>query len=463
MIMSQGGVSKTDISRTAAERAVGALEGDDQVGVLAFNGTTEWIVPLQTVSAIGDLHGALAQLQPAGETRISPAMEAAADGLRGSDRELRHIILFSDGFTPELVDDSFFGGQRPPGTDESDLVAQAAALKEEGITVSVVATGEGAAPHLEELAIAGGGRFYPGRDLAEIPEIFVEEARIASRSFINEGAFPPRVTSTAAPVRGLTEAPPVAGYLATTPKETADVLLQVGEFADPLLSSWRVGLGKVTAWTSDSGGKWAADWAAWSGWADFWSATVRDTFALEGASGHELRANVAGDSVVMELVSDAPWPAGTKPIAHVSTPGGETVEVELTRTSDTEFAGSLAGDELGSYSIGVTAAAEDPATPAGRVASAVVSRSYSAEYRPPATAAPDLAALAARTGGRGEITATQVLDPEGLRAGSSTWHPRRLLLLIALLLWPISIALRRLQFGAAVEELRLRRRRLRPA
>jgi hypothetical protein len=264
-------------------------------------------------------------------------------------------------------------------------------------------------------------------------------------------------------VRGLTEAPPVAGYLATTPKETADVLMQVGEFADPLMSSWRVGLGKVTAWTSDSGSKWSADWAAWSGWADFWSATVRDTFALEGASGHELRANVVGDSVVMELVSEAPWPAGTKPIAHVAAPDGQTIEVELTRTSDTEFTGSLPGDTLGSYSIGVTAATADPTAPAGRVASAVVSRSYSAEYRPPPADPPDLAALSARTGGRGEITAAQVLDPEGLPSGSSTWHPRRLLLLIAAVLWPISIALRRVQFRAALEELRLRRRRLRPA
>jgi Mg-chelatase subunit ChlD/uncharacterized membrane protein len=462
-VMAEGGVSKTDISRTAAERAVGALAGDDQVGVLAFNGTTEWIVPLQTVAEIGDLHAALAQLRPSGETRISPAIEAAAAGLRDTDRELRHIILFSDGFTPELVDDSFFGGQRPPGMDDTDLVAQAAALKEEGITVSVVATGEGAAPHLEELAIAGGGRFYPGRDLAEIPEIFVEEARIASRSFINEGSFPPLVTSTAAPVRGLSEAPPVAGYLATTPKETSDVLLQVGEFADPLLASWRVGLGKVTAWTSDGGAKWAAGWAAWSGWADFWSATVRDTFALEGASGHELRSSVAGEMVTMELVSDTAWPAGTRPIAHVSTPSGETIEVELSRASDTEFTGSMPADELGSYSIGVVAATDEPGAPPGRVASAVVSRAYPAEYRPPLNAGPGLAELTAVTGGRGEITAAQVLDPDGLDAGSSTWRPRRLLLLIAALLWPISIALRRMQFGPVLEELRRRRPRLRPA
>src|SRR5690606_18738553 len=179
--------------------------------------------------------------------------------------ELKHIILFTDGFTSELDLGPDFGGQ----FGSQSLIDEVRKLADEGITVSVVGTGEGAIPALEEIAIAGRGRFYPGRDLNEIPEIFVKEARLASRTFINEGTFFPTVTSTAPAVRNLDSAPPLLGFVATTPKPTSDVQLQIGEFSDPLLASWRVGLGKVTAWTSDAGGKWAADWAGWDGFAGF--------------------------------------------------------------------------------------------------------------------------------------------------------------------------------------------------
>ena len=56
---------------------------------------------------------------------------------------------------------------------------QAAELyQEHGITVSVLATGEGAAPMLEEIAEAGHGRFYAGTDLQDVPQIMAEEAVI---------------------------------------------------------------------------------------------------------------------------------------------------------------------------------------------------------------------------------------------------------------------------------------------
>ena len=57
----------------------------------------------------------------------------------------------------------------------------------------MLATGEGAAPLLEDIAIAGNGRFYAGTDLEQVPQIMAEEAVIASRNFITEGEFLPEV------------------------------------------------------------------------------------------------------------------------------------------------------------------------------------------------------------------------------------------------------------------------------
>jgi Ca-activated chloride channel homolog len=162
---------------------------------------------------------------------------------------------------------------------------------EEGITVSVLATGEGAAEELEAIATAGGGRFYAGRDLQEIPQLMQEETVIASRSFITEGEFVPIVTSEAATVRNLTATPALLGYVATTSKDQASTDLRIGPDADPLLASWNVGLGKVTSWTSDAGARWLRTWLGWPGLVDFWTGVVGSTFPPETDSPTHPRPN----------------------------------------------------------------------------------------------------------------------------------------------------------------------------
>jgi hypothetical protein len=422
-------------------RAIEALGSGDEIGLLAFSGSNEWVIPLQEFPDRETIDEGIGSLRPFGETRIVPALREAADALRESDKELKHIILFTDGFTSELdLGPEFISGSPFVG----DLLEEVEALAEEGITVSVVGTGEGAIPALEEVAEAGKGRFYPGRDLDEIPEIFVKEARLASRSFINEGEFFPAVTSTAPAVRDLASSPALLGYVATSPKPTAQVHLQVGEFSDPLLATWRVGLGQVAAWTSDGGEKWAAAWASWDGFGDFWSDVVRDTFPLEGSEGQSVRASIADELMTITLEGSEPWSAGTEPIGRVSYPDGTSDQVELERVSDHEFSAVVPARQGGAYAVGVSVPREDGETV---VMSAVASRSFAAEYLP-GDPDPDLmAGISANTGGRGEITAAQAFDPEGLEAGVSERTFRWLFLLLAALLWPIDVALRRLRLS----------------
>ncbi len=434
----EGGVNKTDISKAAAARAVEVLGENDEVGILAFSGGQQWVVPLQALPSSDTISDGIGGLSPFGETRVVPALEEAAEALRASSKELKHIILFTDGFTSELNIEGFEG--MPVG----DLVESARALAEEGITVSVVGTGEGAIHELEQVAEAGNGRFYPGRDLNEIPEIFVKEARLASRSFINEGEFYPSVTSTSAAVRNLASSPALLGYLATTAKPIADVQLQVGEFADPLLASWRVGLGEVTAWTSDAGDKWAAQWAGWDGYADFWSNVVRETFPLTGSEGQRVDASIADEVMTITLESAEAWPAGTSPVARVGYPDGTSEEVRLERTSDFEFEAVVSARQGGAYAVGV-GVENTEGEPV--IMSAIASRSFAAEYLP-GESDPDLmSSVSLTTGGRGEITAAEAFEAEGLEEGVSEVSLRWLFLLAAALLWPIDVALRRLRLS----------------
>ena len=267
----EGGVNKTDISRAAAERTIAALADSDEVGVLAWNSSAEWVIPLQQLPPADVVERGLRSLRPFGQTDIRDSLHDAAEALVASDAELKHIILFTDGFTDLALIRA--------------TAAEAAQLYEDhGITTSVLATGEGAAPLLEDIAISGKGRFYAGTDLEQVPQIMAEEAVIASRSFITEGEFLPEVVSDDDVVAPLTESPPLFGYVATTAKGQASTLLRIGPDRDPLLATWQAGLGRVSSWTSDVT-DWSAAWSSWDGYVDFWSRLVKDTLPLGDDAG----------------------------------------------------------------------------------------------------------------------------------------------------------------------------------
>ncbi len=438
--MVEGGVNKTDIAKAGAVRAIDALSDGDEVGLLAFSGNTEWVIPLQEFPDRSTIDEGVSSLRPFGETRIVPAIKEAAAQLLASDKEIKHIILFTDGFTSEIEVGADFVGS--PVTNS--LIDAVEEIASQGITVSVVGTGEGAIPALEQVAEAGNGRFYPGRDLDEIPEIFVKEARLASRSFINEGQFFPVVTSTAEAVRDIASSPALLGYVATAPKPTAEIQMQIGELGDPLLASWRVGLGKVTAWTSDGGAKWGAGWAGWDGYSDFWSTLVRDTFPLSGSEGQRIEASISDELMTLTLEGATEWPAGTQPIARVSYPDGTSTEVRLDRVSDFEFEAVVPARQGGTYAVGVSVAGPEGET---AVLSTIATRSFAAEYLPGEADTDLMTSISSSTGGRGEIEAAAAFDPEGLEKGVIEKEYRWWFLLAAALLWPIDVALRRLRLS----------------
>ncbi len=427
-----GGVNKTDISRAAAARAVEALGPEDQVGVLAFNTEQAFVVPLQRNPSPEEVEKKLRTLSPAGGTDLRQPLQTAAAELRKAQALLKHIVLFTDGFTDQ-------GGLHA-------LADQARALAEEGITVSVLATGEGASEELRKVAEAGRGRFYPGRDLSEVPQLMAQEVVLASRDFVNEGEFFPRVVGAGPAVENLAESPPLLGYLATTAKPTAETQLRVGAEDDPLLASWRVGLGRATSWTSDASTRWSKHWAAWGGYTAFWSAVVKDTLPLGGAEGTAVAAEVDGERLTITAESDQPWPDGATATARVAGPDGSSTEVRLERVAGGRFAGEVDATAPGSYSVGVSVDG-----PGGVVASgiALASQSYAPEYRPTPAQPDDLARLSRLSSGRGAIEAAAAFDRESLAAGHARRALAGLLLLLAALLWPLDCALRRLSFSAA--------------
>ena len=427
----EGTVKKTDIAKEAIAQAVTQLEEQDQLGVLAFNTASNWVIPLQNLPSDAVVDEGLARLNPNGNTDITVGVREAIQGLRDVEARLRHIVLFTDGFMGNT----------------SGLVDVAREAADAGVTLSVVGTGEGSADILRRMAAVGGGRYYPGRDLSSIPTIIALELRMAARPIVNEGVFFPTVTASAPVTDNLDQSPPLQGYLATTAKPTAQTLLSIGEERDPLLATWRAGLGTSVAWTSDVAPKWSADWVTWDRFSSFWSDVVKSTFPDRRDTGISVDATATSDGVdITATLAEAP-PAGARTEVTVRGPDGKTTTTELERTAEDTYSGQVpaTGGE-GVYAVSVAVMDGDEALHRDTVTAA---RSYPAEYAGTPANTTRLQGAVREAGGRMDPRPEQAFDAAGLTPGAV---PRPLwpwLALVALVLAPIDVGLRRLRLERA--------------
>ncbi len=437
----EGGINKTDITKEAVSRAISALSPSDTVGVLAFNAEAEWVLPLQEVPDDGVVDDALSRLHPDGPTDVVTALEEAIAGLKDVNARLRHIVLFTDGFS-----------------DDPRMIEAAQRAAEAGITLSVVATGEGTGEVLEGMADAGGGRFYPGRDLNSIPDILVSEVQLVARPIITEGVFTPTVSALDDTIEDLDATPPLLGYLATTEKPTAKTILRIGEQHDPLLSTWQAGIGTSVAWTSDATARWSQQWVTWDRYAAFWSDVVKSTFPTATSPGFGVDATVTAGRLDIDVGSADALPEDVQATATVTLPNGERVEVDLQRTGIDAFEGQLPGGAQGVYAVSVEVTRGDEVL--YRDTTTAI-RSYSPEYAPTEDDAGLLAAVAAAGKGQLDPAPAAAFDPEGLTAGRTTRALWTWLALLALLMLPLDVGLRRLRIER--EDLQRWRRRRRGA
>ncbi|HUO46444.1 MAG TPA: VWA domain-containing protein [Acidimicrobiia bacterium] len=424
----EGGVVKTDIAKAGAELAIDALSTSDRVGVLAFAGGADWVIPLGPKPNLDEARSALGAIVANGDTAISRALEEALAELAGAPESLRHIVLFTDGWDP----------------NDANLLPIAREIADAGVTLSVLGTGEGPGTALARMAELGGGRFYPGTDLQSIPEIFVEETLTVARNLATEGTFYPVLAAPSPVTAELTSAPPLAGYVLTKAKGTASVPLEIGQ-ADPLLATWQRGLGRATAWTSDSTARWSTQWVDWAGYVDFWGRLVRDVLP----AGRETPPAVYVDGGNLNVDFEVPAAdIDATATARVRFPDGEVVVVPMDRVSGDNFSASIPVGPLGAYWVAVTV--DNPDGSQIVSGSGAVS-SYEEEFafrEPDPGLGPDLSSL---TGGQLDPEPGRVFDlaPVIGRADVNIWP---WLAAVALGLFLVDVALRRLVLTAGDAE-----------
>jgi len=424
-----GGVRKVDIGKEAILRAAAAMGDRDEFGVVSFNEQAHWVVRTQPLGGIDDLGGQIAGLQPVGQTNIFAGLEQAVESLEGAAATRRHIILLTDGWS---------------SSGQYDAIL--ARMKTAGITLSTVGAGGGSNPFLEGLAQQGGGRFYDAANPASIPDIFLKETQQVSGQQIVEEPFFPILTSSSPILRGLEDGlPQLRGYNGTTAKPAAQTVLVTAR-DDPLLAQWQYGLGRSVAWTSDSTGRWARDWVGWSGFSRFFSQLVAWTFPGEEAGGIEARFDSRGGQTVLHVESAEPDGSPRDfydTSAVVVGPEFTSDNVKLVQIAPGVYEAPLGEIDPGAYALRVTQV-KPGSSPLGRTVGLVAPTS--AEYRILGANEPFLSAVRTATGGT--VVATP-LDPwrHDLTKTSRFTDLWPLLLILALLLWPLDIALRRVSVG----------------
>src|SRR5512138_3307399 len=135
-----GGVEKLELAKEAAARSVEMLFPTDRVGVVAFDDTATWVVPMTELDDPGQVMNAIGTIRSDGGTDIFAGLQAMAGVLPDDPAKVKHVILLTDG-----------------GADITGIPEMVKKLYEEnGITLSTVGVGNDAAPFLKDLAAIGG-------------------------------------------------------------------------------------------------------------------------------------------------------------------------------------------------------------------------------------------------------------------------------------------------------------------
>jgi uncharacterized membrane protein len=428
-----GEASKVDLAKEAAARSVSVLTDRDQVGVIAFDTSPWWVVPLVPVKDKDKIREEIGRIYAGGGTEIFPPLFAAYQALKEAPTQVKHIILLTDGISAS-------------GGPYQKLLEN---MRRDGITLTCVAVGQEAdAGMLKSLSELGRGRFYAASDADSIPSIFTKETVMATRSFAVNERFVPQVASSSVLLQGINQAPALEGYVTTSPKDRAEMAL-VSHRGDPVLAAWQYGLGRAVAWTPDVAGRWSAFWMAGQVFPRLWGNILSWVLPAVNTSALQINTRIEENGDVQVTVDDpARWQEVVNYLLKVTGPAGQTSDVELAPAGPGRYTARLPAIKAGAYLINVV-------SPNGRGQALVAQSSlvipYPAEYKETGVELTRLAEIA-RAGGGEILTSPEQAFAPNLAPVRASRDLSSLLLILAGVLWLLDIAGRRLHFGAEERE-----------
>lgn len=409
----------------------GNLSANDFVGLIANESSvTRWTIPLQEVKdQRANIQTAIERLNPLDISDFDMTLNMALAELPKAPASYKHIVLITDG--------------RPSPPPSDAIISR---LNEAKITLTIVVI-EPRVPveRFQEAARKGGGNFYVVQpsEHTKIPEIITKESNVVRKGLFFEEPFTPKTVKLFEFLKGigLDQMPPLKGYNATSPKNSAWVSM-ISHHGDPILAAWRYGLGKSVAFTSDCANRWAVQWVGWKDFKKFWSQTIRWTLREGSRTIYNVSGAVQGRMgkfVIDAVEPDGGYANNINPAGSVVRPNNSSQPILFEQIAPGRYSASFPMDAPGKY-----LAAFSYTTKEGQKGffTGGLALPYSPEYGDIESNDLLLKDIATASGGR-ELTKSEEPFVHDL---PRSWNKNDLwqsLLLVALLLFPLDIFIRR--------------------
>jgi len=348
--------SQQEVANEAAVLALNTLYPQDMVGVIAFDDQVHTIVKLQMNSDPVAVAKAMRSLTPGGGTDVYIGLQKAFEELEPltvQDAAVKHIILLTDGESQEPA----------PGA----YIKLAANMRKNGISLSTIGVGDGHnAQLLNQLASMGNGKYHPVTNPANLPQVFIKEAKTIRKNLVKEVPFVPTVLPTGSPIMSnLSGVPMLKGLVLTGEKRDPRILMpMVGPEGEPVFAHWQVGLGRSAAFTSDATNRWATNWLSWGGYPDFWSRTVRSIARPSATRDADLLVAIRDGqlNVQLDAAFDAEPATGRRLRSgsfgnfldvkgSVLKPDGTVETITLDQTGPGQYRADALADQTGNYVV----------------------------------------------------------------------------------------------------------------
>jgi uncharacterized membrane protein len=442
-VTSEGQFQPIVLAREAAMRAIENLGPQDTLGVLAFSDSAEWRVELGPVGDGLRLRQALDRVSAVsadGSTMMHSALKKTLEDLMATSTSTagdRYILLLSDG-------KSYDGNQ-----NQFEELANLAA--EQNITISTIALGvEADQKMLSIIADIAQGRFHVVQDAQDLPQIMITESQAARSENIQTGETNLALNEEGHPMlSGLSVAqlPKLQGYNAVASKsdQGAEDVLVSANFNDPLFSIWQIGLGRVAAWMSDLGEEWSGDFSDPAAAGRFWSQAIRYTLPSPAVSPTQVDVTVDGPRLVVAASlqeTDGALLNGVSAQFSYLQADGQTRNFRVPQIAPGNYRLELPAPEVGAYHAALTyqSGGVEQEIPAAFTVNAPVEWQALDQQQSKANLI-EWANVAQTT--LAEATSLTMEPPETEASPATQSDIWFTLLLIALVFWPLEIAMRR--------------------
>jgi Ca-activated chloride channel homolog len=318
---------KIELARVAAIGVVDNLKPEDHVGVLIFDNSFQWAVPIRKAEDKPLIKRLIAGITPDGGTQIAPALNEAYRRVLPLNSTYKHIVLLTDGIS-----------------EEGDSMTLAKEATNNKVTISTVGLGQDVnRAYLEHIATNAHGKSYFLNEPNGLEQILLKDVKEHTGTTAIEKPIKAvmKHPSDLLDKVDVATAPTLAGYVRFDVKPTADEILEVDE-KDPLLVRWQYGLGRAAVFTSDAKTRWAAAWVDWNGFDRLWTNIFRDLLPHGNDSEAIARYDAANEELVVEYhLSTRTAEPETVPDLYAIGPGDFRKPLDVSRVSPGTYRGRV--------------------------------------------------------------------------------------------------------------------------